>query len=184
MWQQRILSGWAELALAWVSLAVLYVAIIAYTRLAGLRSFSKISAFDFAMTLAIGSLFGTAIANPDPSLLLALGALAGLFAGQWLLAGLRRRWPRVEAVLDNRPLLLMYQGEVIEPQLRRAQMRREDLLAKLRASNVRSLEQVQAVVFETTGEVTVLHGEQPLDPRLLEGVERGAAARTGQGGMS
>ena len=34
----------------------IYIAIILFTRIAGKRSFSKMSSFDFAMTVAIGSI--------------------------------------------------------------------------------------------------------------------------------
>lgn len=36
----------------------MYVAVILLTRLAGVRSFSKMSGFDFAVTVAIGSFLG------------------------------------------------------------------------------------------------------------------------------
>lgn len=37
-----------------------------------------------------------------------------------------------------------------------------DLMAKLREANVLQLSQVKAVVFETTGDISVLHSEHSL----------------------
>lgn len=37
----------------------------------GLRSFSKLAGSDFVTTVAVASLLGTAIATPDPSVVLA-----------------------------------------------------------------------------------------------------------------
>jgi uncharacterized membrane protein YcaP (DUF421 family) len=53
-------------------------------------------------------------------------------------------------------------------------MTRSELRAKLREANVLEWSQIRAVVLETTGDVSVLHGDEggtPLDPSLLEGVD-------------
>ena len=76
--------------------AALYLSIIAFVRITGLRSFSKMSAFDFAMTLAIGSLFASAISKPEPTIPVALVAFASLFAGQKAIAIARRQQLRCE----------------------------------------------------------------------------------------
>ncbi len=49
-------------------------------------------------------------------------------------------------------------------------MTRSDVYAKLREANVIALDQALAVVLESTGNVSVLHGDGPLDRRLLDGV--------------
>jgi len=64
----------------------------------------------------------------------------------------------VLTVIDNQPLLLMDGPKVRSDNLRRANMTEADLRAKLREANVTQLEQVQAVVMESTGDVSVLHG--------------------------
>lgn len=50
-----------------------------------------------------------------------------------------------------------------------------DLRAKLREANVLELSQVQAVVFETTGDIAVLHSDkasQTVEAWLLEDVRK------------
>ena len=164
---------WGEAVGVVGSLVVVYLAIIAYARIAGLRSFSKMSASDFAMTVAVGSLFASAISSPDPSLGVALLALAGLFFGQWLLARARRWSKRVRHTLDNDPIVLMRDGELLHANLARSNVSEADVRAKLREANVLHRRQVRAVVLETTGDVSVLHSEDDeteLEPYLLEGV--------------
>jgi len=55
-----------------VSSVVVYAAILLYTRIVGLWSFSKMSSADFAMTIAVGSLFGATISSPNPTLFMGL----------------------------------------------------------------------------------------------------------------
>ncbi|WP_237227363.1 DUF421 domain-containing protein [Rubinisphaera sp. JC750] len=126
------------------------------------------SSFDFAMTIALGSLFASVAASPSPPLLLGLLTLGMLYIGQNFIA-FCRRWAPLQRVVDNTPLLLMADGQVLEGNLRKANLTRNDIRAKLREHNVHQYDQVKAMVFETTGDVSVLHGEQAnsLDDDLL-----------------
>ncbi len=162
-----------DLGMVLISTVITYAAILCFTRIAGLRSFSKMSAADFAMTVAVGSLFASTISSAKPPLVVGLFALAMLFAGQWLVAYLRRVTRRARWLVDNQPLLLMNGARILEDNLARANVTRSDLYAKLREANALSLDQIRAVVFETTGDISVLHSSDPdtqLDPTLLEGV--------------
>lgn len=172
-----ITTTWSDAAMTAVSALGIYAAVVLYTRLAGLRSFSKMSSFDFAMTVAIGSLIATTVLTADPPLLRAAAALATLYLLQFGVAWLRVRFDAVGHTVDNQAVLLMEDGRILEDAMRRAAVSRSDLIAKLREANVLRLEQVRAVVMETTGDISVLHAddgdERPVDDVILEGV-RGA----------
>lgn len=171
-----ITTTWGAAAMSAVSALGIYAAVIIYTRLAGLRSFSKMSSFDFAMTVAIGSLIASTILTRDPPLLRAIVALGALYALQLGLARLRVRFHAVGNAVDNEPILLMENGRILEDAMRAAEITRGDLLAKLREANVLRLAQARAVVLETTGDISVLHAPEDedveIEDALLEGVRR------------
>lgn len=148
-----------------------YAAVIALTRLAGVRSLAKMSTFDFAATVAMGSTLASVLLASTP-LLAGLLALALLFGLQYAVA-LLRRLELLHGVVDNRPLLLVARGEVLAGNLRHARVSRAEVLAQLRLHGLTSLQDAYAVVMETTGDVSVLAA--PVDAVLLEGV-RGAEA--------
>lgn len=149
-----------------------YAALILLVRLNGLRSFSKMSSHDFAITIAIGSIMGSTVLFATASLADGLAALVALFVFQRILSSARRQFG--SSPVDNRPLLLMRDGRILEQNLVRAQVTREDLFSKLREANVLSMTEVRAVVLEATGDVSVLHGDREhFDAGLLEGVEHG-----------
>jgi len=151
----------------------IYGSVVVLTRLGGLRSFSKMSSFDFAVTVAIGSVIASTVVAKDPPLLQGVIALAALYGVQLGVAALRARSTTVQRLVDNEPLLLMAGSRILHDNLRKAQVTEGDLRAKLREANVIDLEQVRAVVQETTGDVSVLHAAPdapPLDPWLLDGV--------------
>ncbi|MEJ2538777.1 MAG: DUF421 domain-containing protein [Gemmatimonadota bacterium] len=162
--------------IAVLSAAGIYLAVILFTRVAGLRSFSKMSSFDFAMTVAIGSIMASTVLSRDTSLLVGVVGLAALFGLQDLVARLRVLLPAFGGMVDNRPVLLMKDGHMLEQAMKEAEVTRGDLLAKLREANVLDLAHARAVILETTGDISVLHGppdQGTLDETLLEGV-RGA----------
>jgi len=163
----------SELKMVVLSGVITYTAILIYTRITGLRSFSKMSSADFAMTVAVGSLFASTISTAKPTIIVGLVALATLFAGQWILAFLRRKWEPISHLVDNQPMLLMSGDSMLEENMRRANVTKADIFGKLREANALNYDQILAVVFETTGDISVLHSSDPnatLEPNFLEGV--------------
>ena len=147
--------------------------IVLLVRIVGLRSFSKMTNFDFVMTVATGSLLaGAAQSTAWPGFFQALLAMAALFAVQWMTARLRKDSSAFEDVVQNDPVILMRDGLIDEDALTKTRVARDDLIAKLREANVRSFTKVRAVVLETTGDISVLHGDA-LDDELLTGVGPG-----------
>lgn len=152
-----------------ISTMAVYAAVITYTRIAGLRSFSKMSGFDFTMTIAVGSLMA-AISVAQVSLLEGLVALATLYILQVSVAIFRRK-QRFKQAVDNTPTLLVRDGQILWDNMKSARITKDDLFSKLREANVTTMKSVRAVVLETTGDVSVLHGADSLDDELLTGVE-------------
>ena len=159
----------------------IYVVLIALIRLVGLRSFSKMSSFDFAMTVAVGSVVASTILSPDPPLARAAVALASLFGVQFVIAILRKRTTWMEHIVDNEPLILMTREGMVRANLAKSRVTESDVWAKLREANVLAVDQVRAVVLETTGDISVLHGEPDgpeLEACLLTGVRDAGRVRT------
>jgi len=147
-------------------------AIILLARVNGLRSFSKMSSFDFALTVASGSVVATLMTTSD-NFWPGLAALVALFVARYAISALRvQSGSLVEKMVDTRPIILMYEGRILDDNLRLARVTRADIRAKLREANALMPDQVRAVVMEATGDVSVLHGDK-LDPSLLEGVSWG-----------
>ena len=143
---------------------------ILLVRLVGLRSFSKMTNFDFVMTVAMGSLLaGAAQTGKWVDLLQIMTAMAALFAIQFCVSQLRQRFDWFDNTIQNTPVLLMKDGVIIHDALRETRVSEGDVMAKLREANAIDLSTVRAVVLETTGDVSVLHGDH-VDQALLKGI--------------
>ena len=152
----------------------IYIAIILYTRLAGKRSFSKMSSFDFAMTVAVGSMIATTVLSKSVSLWEGVIGLAAVYILQISVA-LLRRFSVVQKIVDNPPLLLMDGTTILHDNLKKARVTEEDLRSKLREANVIRLKEVRAVIFEATGDISVMHtgdDDEELEDWLIKGVRR------------
>jgi len=136
---------------------LIFILIVVLTRIFGLKSFSKMTGFDFVITVAIGSILGMSINSSKPSILLGAVILIALFGLNYLVTLLRFKSEKVEDLIDNDPLLIMENGEVLWDNMKASKVTEAELQSKLREANVIRLSQVKAVILETTGEISVLH---------------------------
>ena len=114
------------------------------------------NAFDFVVTVALGSTLATVLLSKDVVLaegLLALFLLCGL---QFAVAYLSVRSERIEAMVKSEPTLLLYKGRFLEAAMRRERMTKGEVLAALRAQGVGDVSQAEAAVLESDGSVSVV----------------------------
>ncbi|WP_339764662.1 YetF domain-containing protein [uncultured Sulfitobacter sp.] len=148
-------------ALCWIILLV---------RIVGLRSFSKMTNFDFVMTVAMGSLLaGASQASDWTGLVQILTAMVSLFAVQFVASILRQRSKMVANTLENTPVFLMRDGVILHDALRATRVSESDLIAKLRNANALDLSTIHAAILETTGDVSILHGDK-MDQIIIKNV--------------
>jgi len=152
---------------------IIFIVILVITRMAGLRTFAKMSPIDFASTIAIGSILATTILSSKTSLLNGAFALGTIVFLQIAYGRLMKNFPAFHKLASNKPIFLVRNGTILRENLDRSGVSIEDLMAKLREANALKLSNVKAVVFETTGDVSVLHGEESedVDDSILIGIE-------------
>lgn len=148
-----------------ISAIGVYLAVIFLTQLAGKRSFTKMSSFDFAMTISIGAMIATTVLSPSVSFLQGVTGLTAIFLLEIFSNLLRKRFKFYRKTVDNQPMYLMKDAEVLWENLESARITEGDLRAVLRRNNVHNISQVKAVIFENTGDISVLkEGGENLHP--------------------
>ncbi|WP_292950046.1 YetF domain-containing protein [Olleya sp. UBA1516] len=153
---------------------ILFVVIIILTRIIGLRSFAKFTAYDFAFTIAIGSIISSTLTS-STSITHGSVAIAGLLFLTYIFSTLQKKFPSINTLISNKPLLLMKGQTILHDNLKHARIEKSQLIAKLREANVLDFKQVEAVVLESTGDISVLHKSSESDDTnlsadLLKGV--------------
>lgn len=133
-----------------------YLGLVVLLRISGKRTLSKMNAFDFVVTVALGSTLATILLSSDVALAEGLLALALLIFLQFVVTWLSVRSSRFRGFVKNEPKLLFYQGSFLHPAMREERVSREEVEAAVRQQGLASLEEVGAAVLETDGTVTVV----------------------------
>lgn len=162
-------------ALIWLIASVfgIFTIIIIITRVFGLRTFAKMSSFDFASTIAVGSILASIILNKDYSLLKGAVALTAVISFQTLFSFIVRKSTTFQSLFTNKPQIIMWQGKMLHDKMKRCNVGKDDLIAKLREANVHDFNEVKAAIFESTGDVSVIHNNanKELSQQLLKDVD-------------
>ena len=149
------------------------IMMIVLIRINGLRSFAKMSGIDFVTTIAIGSVIASSIMTDGNSLVKSAIVVSILLVIPTLFEKMKIYFSWFGKLFENSPILLLHQGKFIEENMKKANVSRSTVIAKLREANAYHLKQVHAVVLETTGDISVLHGEgKPPDDLMYEGVRK------------
>lgn len=163
---------WSTFQSVLIGAVIIYTALIIYTRIFGLKSFSKMTGFDFINTIAIGNIFAMSIGTGSPKLFMGAIIVGLLYGINYLISLVLFKSDTAQNIIDNSPILLMKDGKIIEDALKKTKVTKDELRGKLREANVIELNQVKAVILETTGDVSVLHSTKDveIDSFLLDDV--------------
>ena len=179
-WSEILLGGWQPLARTAVVGVLAYVGIVVLLRVSGKRTLSKFNAFDFIVTVALGSTLATVLVSQQVSLAQGVTAFAVLMGLQFAITWLSVRSSRVREAVKGEPRLLLFRGEPVASALRRERVTREELLAAARDHGVAALDDVEAAVLETDGTITIVSDRPDGRRETLEGV-RGWSDDAGNG---
>ena len=149
-------DGWSDLLRILVVGTFAYAGLILILRITGKRTLSKMNAFDFVVTVALGSTFASAVLSSDVSLSEALLAFAMLCGLQFVIAFVSVRSRRLQHLVKSEPTLLVYDGTMLHDALRRERVTEDEVLAAVRATGKPTLASAYAVVLETDGSFSVL----------------------------
>jgi uncharacterized membrane protein YcaP (DUF421 family) len=143
-----------------------YLLLVVYLRVSGKRTLSKWNAFDFIVTIALGSTLASMLTSKNVALAQGALAFAVLVGLQFAITWLAVRSALLRRLIKSEPTLLLEDGSVLHDALRRQRVTESELRAAIRAKGIAALEDVHAVVLETDGTFSVV--------RKVEGGSRSA----------
>jgi uncharacterized membrane protein YcaP (DUF421 family) len=164
-------DDWMSLARTLVIVVLAYVALVAFVRISGKRTLAKMNAFDWVVTVALGSTLATVLLNKDVAL--AEGALgfAVLIGMQFIVAWSSVRSKMVQKLVKSEPALLYYDGKFLEEAMRRERVVLGEIYAAVRSEGFAGLGDVEAVVLETEGKFSVLARSKATPPSAMQRLE-------------
>lgn len=150
-------DGWYNLGRAAGLAFIGFLALIVVLRASGKRTLSKMNVFDFVFVVAVGSLFAAAVVDKSVTLIEGLVAMTVLVLVQTALAALAARSVRFERLLNGEPTLLFSHGDFLHRAMKKERITEEEVRAAIREQGIERVEDVDAVVLENDGSLTVAY---------------------------
>ncbi len=151
-----LFDSWNSILRTTVLGILAYITLVLMLRASGKRTLSKMNAFDFVVTIALGSTLASVLLSKDSSLAQGAAAFGVLILLQFIVTWLSVRSTWVRKVIVGEPQILFYRGQYFERALRSSRVTREEVFASIRASGHSDLSLVHAVVIETDASFSVL----------------------------
>jgi uncharacterized membrane protein YcaP (DUF421 family) len=149
-------DSWESIYRTVIITILAYVLLIFLLRAFGKRTLSKMNAFDFVVTIALGSTLATVMLSKDVSLMDGVLAFFLLIFLQFIITYLSAHSKTISDLVKSTPALLVYKGEMLRAMMKKERIAEDEIYAILREKGVGSLEEVDAVVLETDGSLTVI----------------------------
>lgn len=156
-------KDWESLLHVTVSAAVSFITLFVFVRIAGKRTLANLNAFDFVVTVALGSTLSFTILA-EVTLAEGTVALVMIIIMQYVLAWIAKSSKGMQKIINSTPTLLFYNGTFVEHGLTREVITEEEVYAQVRRLGLESMDSVRAVVMELNGEITVIEKSAFLAP--------------------
>lgn len=125
-------------------------------RISGNRTLSQLNAFDFIVTVALGSTLATVALNKNISLVDGLIALGMLILLQYTVSSLSVRSKALRGLVKTDPIVLVYRGHFLQGALHKHRITEDEVLQILRSEGISNMADIGAIVLETNGTFSVL----------------------------
>ncbi|MFN8628418.1 MAG: DUF421 domain-containing protein [Candidatus Binatia bacterium] len=139
-----------------VRATVVYGFLLLGLRLTGKRQMGQMSSFDLVVLLMISNVLQNAMIGPDNSILGGCIGAATILVLNYTVTRLAFTNRKMERWLEGAPTLLIHNGKILEQNLRRELLTRDELIAALRRQGILAVEEVRVALLEETGAITAV----------------------------
>lgn len=163
-------EDWAGIGRVLLVAAIAYIALIFLLQASGKRTLAKMTAFDFIVTVAIGSILANIILSKDTVFVEGMTAFVVLIAAQYAISSFSSRSKKFERLVKPEPTLLLYRGQFLHEAMHNERVTEADILSAIRQRGLSSVENVEAVVFEADGSFDVITEDDQASRSALKNV--------------
>lgn len=151
-----------------------YLLITLIYRLMGKREIGELSIMDFIVSIFIAEMVAISIENYNSSILLSLIPILILFLLQVIFSKISMKNEKIRNVVDGEPSVIISRGKINFREMLKQRYNLDDLLTQLRDKSIKSIEEVDYAILETSGKLSVFKksedkkGTYPL-PLIIDG---------------
>lgn len=144
-------------------------ALFILTKLMGYRQVSHLSMFDYINSITIGSIAAEMATNLEGDYLKPLTAMVTYTIIVILLSKISQKSISLRRLISGKAIVLFLHGEIYNENLEKAKMEVDEFLAECRINGYFDLSQVEAVILEPNGKLSILPvtENKPVTPKEL-----------------
>lgn len=137
--------------------AVVYAVVLVIFKIAGRRTLSEITTFDFVLLLIIGEATQQALLGDDFSITNATLVIITLIMIDIGLSLAKRQYPALSKITDGQPIIVVEHGRLIEKRARKARIDESDVLEAARNSQgLECMAQIKFAILEKDGKISII----------------------------
>jgi uncharacterized membrane protein YcaP (DUF421 family) len=165
-----IFESWESILRTMIVSVIAYAALIVLLRISGKRTLSMMNAFDMVITVALGSALASAILTKNVTLADGITGFVMLILLQYIVTSASSRSRTFNRVVKGSPVLMLYDGQMQENNMRKERIMKDEVLAAIRQQGIASVQDVKAVVLESSGKLSVIRRSDEHPATALEHV--------------
>jgi uncharacterized membrane protein YcaP (DUF421 family) len=135
---------------------IIYLFIVIGIRLFGKKELTQLSIIDLVFILLISNAVQNAMVGDNSSLLGGIVGAGALFVVNFILDNLFFHSRKLTKFVQGNPLMLIYQGKVVQKHLDQARISSDEIEAVVREHGVENIKDVDLAVLEVDGNISVL----------------------------
>ena len=136
--------------------AVVFAFVFLVTRIVGRRQLSQLEPFDLILLVVIGDLVQQGVTQSDESVTGALIVISTIALLSFAVSWVSFRWRKIRLVTEGEPIVLVQNGQVIERNMRRERITREDIEEEARQQQITSLADLRWAILEDDGRISCI----------------------------
>lgn len=137
--------------------AAIYLFLLVLFRLAGKRTLSDVTTFDFVLLLIISEATQQALLGEDFSLTNAFLVILTLIGLDIAISLWQQRWPRLGKWIEGVPLVIVEDGRPLRERMQRSRISEEDVLTAARErQGLARMDQIRYAVLERSGGISIV----------------------------
>lgn len=136
--------------------AVVFAFVFLVTRIVGRRQLSQLEPFDLILLVVIGDLVQQGVTQSDQSVTGALIVISTIALLSFAVSWVSFRSRKLRLVTEGEPIVLVQNGRVIERNMRRERITREDIEEEARRQQITSVADLRWAILEDDGGITCI----------------------------
>lgn len=133
-----------------------YIAMVILLRVSGKRTLSKMNAFDFVITIALGSVLASVALYQNIPLADGITAFIAFIGFQFIFTWLSVRVKAIKTLITSQPSLIFYKGNFIYSTMKKERITSEEVYSAARQNGYSTLDGIDIIILETTGEIAII----------------------------